>query len=36
MLALILLAAISTIVQFGEATKSCFEYSRDEINKVVH
>lgn len=36
MLALILLVAIAGIVGFGEATNACFEYSRDEINKVVH
>jgi len=35
MLALILLAAVAAIVLFGEATNACFEYSRDEINKVV-
>jgi pilus assembly protein Flp/PilA len=36
MLALILLVAVASIALFGEATNSCFEYSRDEINKVVH
>ena len=36
MLALILLVAIASIALFGEATNACFEYSRDEINKVVH
>jgi pilus assembly protein Flp/PilA len=35
MLCLILLAALAAIVTFGEATNTCFEYSRDEINNAI-
>jgi pilus assembly protein Flp/PilA len=36
MILLVFLAVISTVVLLGEATNSCFEYSRDEIEKAVH
>ena len=35
MLCLILLAMVGTIVLLGEATNGAFEYSRDEMEKVM-